>query len=108
MRCDCQEFEKPSQVRWDGAMPTNVGGHCSTVRGGFTLVEMLIVIAIVALIAALGVGALLMAPRHARIRATEALIAKIDALFQKRMAEFNQLRDSGSPLPAELVLAGGA
>src|SRR5262245_40848003 len=61
---------------------------------GFTLIEILVVIAIVALLAALTIGALLTVPEHARTRGTEALIAKIDARLSQMLNEFNQRRDS--------------
>jgi prepilin-type N-terminal cleavage/methylation domain-containing protein len=74
-------------------------------RRGFTLIELLIVIAIIAVIAALGIGAIMLAPQNAKVRGTEALIAKIDAQFKQRLIEFNQVRESITPLPAEVVIA---
>ena len=59
---------------------------------GLTLVEMLVVLAIVVLIAAVSIGALILLPEHARVRATEALIGKIDAKLTQRLNEFNQRR----------------
>jgi prepilin-type N-terminal cleavage/methylation domain-containing protein len=76
-------------------------------RAAFTLVEMLIVIAIVAIIVGLAAGTLMLAPQRARIRGTEALIAKIDAKLQQRFNEFNQRRSGIRTLQCDLTLAGG-
>src|SRR5437867_28748 len=59
-----------------------------------TPVEMVVVLAIVVVIGAGGVGALILIPEHARVRGTEALIAKIDGKLVQRLNEFNQRRDS--------------
>jgi len=54
---------------------------------GFTLVELLVVLGIVMLLAALGVGALLTIPEGARVRGTEALIVKLDGRLNQQFGE---------------------
>jgi hypothetical protein len=68
---------------------------------------MLIVVAIVAVIAAIGIGALMMAPQIARIRGTEALIAKIDVKLSQRLDEFDRKRANILPIAADTALSGG-
>src|SRR5262245_43777688 len=73
---------------------------------GFTLVELLVVVAIVALLAALSIGALMTIPERARIRGTEATIAKIDAKLTQMLGEFNERRSTIRTIPADLTLSG--
>lgn len=75
-------------------------------RTGFTLVEMLIVVAIVAIIVALGVGALLKAPQQARIKGTEATIVKIEAKLSALISEFNRGRFNISPIGTDTIMSG--
>jgi competence protein ComGC len=71
-----------------------------------TLIELLIVIAIIALIAAVSIGSLMLIPEHARARGTEALIAKINSKLVQRLDQFNARRTSIQSLTScDLVLA---
>jgi type II secretory pathway pseudopilin PulG len=71
------------------------------------MIEMLIVVAIIAIIMALGFSALMLAPRSARIKGTEATIAKIDAKLAQLLSEFGRRRSNITPIAADTMLAGG-
>ncbi|HID24832.1 MAG TPA: prepilin-type N-terminal cleavage/methylation domain-containing protein, partial [Planctomycetaceae bacterium] len=64
--------------------------HKADARAGVTLVEMMVVVAIVSVLLALTIGAIIILPERARIRATEALIAKLDGKLSAIIDEFNR------------------
>ena len=61
-------------------------------RGGFTLVELLIVITIIGILAGLSLGALSSARQTARIAKTKSTIAKLDLLVQQHYASYRTRR----------------
>ena len=65
-------------------------------RGGFTLVELLVVIAIIASLLALSAGAAAAFVGNAREAATRATLAKIDGKLQRRFAALRRSGDRGS------------
>lgn len=69
--------------------------RCAGSRRAFTLVELLIVIAIVALMASLSLAGLWRATTLAKVRHTQALIAK---LHDRVMARWAELRDRRLPI----------
>lgn len=75
-------------------------------RAAMTLIELLVVIAIIALLAVVSIGALMAVPEHARVRGTEALIAKIDSKLAQRLNQFNSRRDTIRTLAScDLILS---
>ena len=74
-------------------------------RTGMTLIELLVVVAIIAVIAAVSIGALMVIPEHARVRGTEALVAKINTKLSQRLDQFNSRRDTVRTLGCDLTLA---
>ncbi len=73
---------------------------------GVTLIEILIVLAILALIAAVSIGGLMLLPEHAKAKATEALIAKLDNQLNQRLSAFNEQRNSVRALAVDNVMSG--
>ena len=61
-------------------------------RGGFTLVELLIVITIIGILAGLSLGALSAARETARISKTKSTIAKLDLLVQQHYDSYRTRR----------------
>ena len=61
-------------------------------RSGFTLPELLIVIAIISVLATLSVGVMRQAQVEARVSATRARISQIEALMQLRMEDYEVRR----------------
>jgi prepilin-type N-terminal cleavage/methylation domain-containing protein len=59
-------------------------------RRGFTMIELLVVIGLIAFLMALSIGVLRNAIGSARERATEATITKINGLVQQRVDAFNR------------------
>ena len=75
-------------------------------RSGFTLTEMLIVISIIGMLAAISLGALYSARESARIAKTKSTIAKLDRIIQARYEEFFTRRmpiRSNSRIPADAM-----
>ena len=60
-------------------------------RGGFTMVELLVVVAIVSLLIAIGGAVIANSISQARERATRALLLKLDGLLQQRLDGFSTL-----------------
>lgn len=61
-------------------------------RGGFTLVELLIVITIIGILAGLALGALSSARQTARVAKTKSTIAKLDLLVQQHYDSYRTRR----------------
>ena len=83
-------------------------------RGGFTLVELLVVITIIGLLAGLAMGALSSARETARIAKTKSTIAKLDLLVQQHYDSYRTRRvtiywidnSSGSPVYKRVTPSG--
>lgn len=74
----------------------------------FTLIELLIVIAIVVLIVTLTVGSLMVLPTRARVRSTEGLISKLDMSLTHKL-EAIQSRSATIPVTSvDVWLSGGS
>lgn len=73
----------------------------------FTLVELLVVIALIAVLAALSIGALVFLPDKARVRATEATITKLSTALDRKLAAVQQARSTVRPNTVDLWLSGG-
>lgn len=67
-------------------------------RQGFTLLELLIAISVIAILAALSVSVLTGIDNQAREAATVSTLRKVDALLQKRIEGFNRAFDRGGAL----------
>lgn len=76
------------------------------VRRSFTLVEVLVVIAIIALIATISIGALMVMPQRAKVRATEALIAKLDVLITQKIEAIQKRQANIAVTSVDMWLAG--
>ena len=81
----------------------------STRRAGFSLVELMAVIAILGLLAALAAGAFFRVSAAQRTSATESTVSKLMALVEKkRSAVVDGINNGRNPVPADIVtLAGG-
>src|SRR5436309_706702 len=99
MRVDPMRTSSSVEPVWAGA--TGPGVRHAATPPGFTLVELLVVVAIVALIATLSIGALMMVPERARVRGTEALIKKLDGRLAQKLEAFDQQRQSLKSYPAD-------
>ena len=64
--------------------------HIHSQRRGFTMIELLVVIGLIAFLMTLSIGVLRNAIGSARERATEATITKINGLVQQRVDGFNR------------------
>jgi prepilin-type N-terminal cleavage/methylation domain-containing protein len=73
-------------------------------RGGFTLVELIVVVVIVGIILALMLTASMNAARSAQEKATQSLIAKLDAAFSDRVDAILQTRVS-EPTATQVVVS---
>lgn len=60
-------------------------------RSGYTLLEMIIVMALMAIVASLIVGAAFTSAGSAKVKATQATIKKVDGFLQQRIEAFNRL-----------------
>ena len=69
-----------------------------TSRNGFTMIELLMVVAIIATLAALSVSVMIGIDNQAKEAATVATLRKVDALVQKRMEGFRRAFDRGGSL----------
>ena len=76
-------------------------------RVGFTLIEMLVVLAIIALLAALSIGALVVLPERARVRATEATIAKLSTALERKVAAIHQAQGNVRVYAVDVWLDAG-
>ncbi len=98
----------PSSPRPSSPRPSSLIPHPSSFilpRRGFTLVEVLIVVVIIALLAALSMGALRKAQESARVTKTKATIAKLNDLVMQRYESYFTRR---IPLnTSSLVTSGG-
>ena len=86
-------------------MTSNFNDNLKPTRPGFTLVELLFVIAIIAVLGALSAGILGQARRDAQISATESRITQIEAIMQTVMEDFEVRRMPfrNSELPGNLT-----
>ena len=86
-------------------MTSNFNDNLKPTRPGFTLVELLFVIAIIAVLGALSAGILGQARRDAQISATESRITQIEAIMQIVMEDFEVRRMPfrNSELPGNLT-----
>ena len=87
-------------------MTSNFNDNLKPTRPGFTLVELLFVIAIIAVLGALSAGILSKARKDAQISATESRITQIEAIMQTVMEDFEVRRMPfrNSELPENLTL----
>jgi prepilin-type N-terminal cleavage/methylation domain-containing protein len=76
-------------------------------RYGISLIELLVVVAIIGVLAALGVGAMMLLPDLARRRGTEALIVKLDKALATKLESIAQRRASLRVAAVDSFLAGG-
>ncbi|MCR9202706.1 MAG: type II secretion system GspH family protein [Planctomycetaceae bacterium] len=67
-------------------------------RRGFTLLELLIAISVIAVLAALSVSVMIGIDNQAKEAATVTTLRKLDALLQKRIEGFNRTFDRGGAL----------
>jgi prepilin-type N-terminal cleavage/methylation domain-containing protein len=94
-------------------------------RGGFTLVELLVVMAIIAILASLFLGGMMVAEENARVQKTKATIAKINNIVMARWDTYRTRRvpitvgttppfvnyfsntfvSGSNPIPAQTVIA---
>ena len=70
------------------------------VHGGFTLVELLLVIAIIAVLSSMAVGVIAGAQNDARVAATRSRVQVIEKLMQAELEDFEVRR---SPLPFRFI-----
>ena len=87
-------------------MTSNFNDNLKPTRPGFTLVELLFVIAIIAVLGALSAGILGKARKDAQISATQSRITQIEAIMQTVMEDFEVRRMPfrNSELPENLTL----
>lgn len=86
-----------------GVRRTRPGG-----RRGVTLTELLVVIVIALVVAGIALAAMFGAPERARVRATEALIAKLDRALAAHLDAFNgDLLRAVKPAATDISLADG-
>ena len=71
-------------------------------RGGFTLVELLLVIAIIAVLSTMAVGIIASSQRDARVAATRSRINIIDRIIQAELEGYEFRR---SPVPEQILIA---
>ena len=87
-------------------MTSNFNDNLKPTRSGFSLVELLFVIAIIAVLGALSAGILSKARKDAQISATQSRITQIEAIMQTVMEDFEVRRMPfrNSELPENLTL----
>ena len=71
-------------------------------RGGFTLVELLLVIAIIAVLSTMAVGIIASSQRDARVAATRSRVNIIDRIIQSELENYEFRR---SPVPERVLIA---
>lgn len=78
-------------------------------RPGFSLIELLVVVGILGLLAAVGAAAFLLVGASQRVSATESTVAKLAALLErKRAAVVDAINSGKDAVPADvLAFAGG-
>jgi len=59
-------------------------------RGGFTLIELLVVIVIIGIVAGISYGAMALVQRTARVKRTQATIAKLHRIIMKRYQAYRE------------------
>jgi prepilin-type N-terminal cleavage/methylation domain-containing protein len=76
-------------------------------RGGFTLIEVMIVIAIIALLLSLSAGTYLLVMRTQRVKNTEMLIEKLNTALQAQKKAYQDQVKQGTIPDAYMNAAGG-
>jgi type II secretion system protein G len=78
-----------------GRFAGSVMGVAAGCRQGFTLVEMLVVIAIITVLAGLVLAGVTAARRHSKEKATEATISRLGLAISRYEMDFGDFPDSG-------------
>ena len=75
-------------------------------RGGFTLIELLVVITIIGIVAGFSYGAMALVQRTARVKRTQATIAKLHRIIMKKYQSFRErpVRVAGVRMTPQVLL----